>query len=291
MSEIILSTLNAKYIHASLGLRYLYANMGPLQARTQLQEFTIAQRPEDIVEQLLSPDVSIIAFGIYIWNVTQTTEVVRLIKVIRPDILIVVGGPEISHETDEQVITSLADYVVTGAADVSFAMLCQDVLAGITPPKLVSSLPITLDDLVSPYSFYSDQDIKHKVLYVEASRGCPFKCEFCLSSLDKTATAFDLNNFLSEMQKLIDRGAKHFKFVDRTFNLKADTSKQILTFFLEQTHKDIFLHFELIPDRLPNVLMARKNLCELNLDSQSYSRSYPCRPNIRIAGRNLRKFC
>ena len=255
MNTITLSTLNAKYIHASLGLRYLYANMGSLQSQTRLQEFTLEQRPEDIVEQLLTPDLTIIGFGVYIWNVTQTTDVVRLIKVIRPDIQIVIGGPEVSYETDDQAISALADYIVKGAADTSFAELCQELLDGETPRKHVSSLPVPLDTLASPYPFYGPEDVANRVLYVEASRGCPFKCEFCLSSLDKTAVAFDLSAFLNHMQDLIDRGAKQFKFVDRTFNLKADTSKQILDFFLQRMDRELFLHFELIPDRLPDVLL------------------------------------
>lgn len=255
MSKIALCTLNAKYIHASLGLRYLYANMGALHSQTQLREFTIEQRPEDIVEALLSPDLTIIGFGVYIWNVTQTTEVVRLIKVIRPDIKVVIGGPEVSYETDEQPISALADFIVIGAADTSFALLCQEILDGIPPAKQVSSLPIALDTLASPYPFYNEDDVANRVIYVEASRGCPFKCEFCLSSLDKTAVAFDLSQFLQRMQDLIDRGARQFKFVDRTFNLKADTSKQILEFFLGHIDKGLFLHFELIPDRLPEVLL------------------------------------
>ena len=255
MNTITLATLNARYIHASLGLRYLYANMGKLQNQTRLAEFTIEQRPEDIVEQLLTTDLAIIGFGVYIWNVTQTADVIRLIKVIRPDIRIVIGGPEVSYETDDQAISALADYIVKGAADISFAELCQELLDGGIPPKHVSSLPVRLDTLASPYSFYDQNDVANRVLYVEASRGCPFKCEFCLSSLDKTAVAFDLPVFLNHMQDLIDRGAKQFKFVDRTFNLKADTSKQILEFFLQHMDKGLFLHFELIPDRLPDVLL------------------------------------
>ncbi len=255
MSKIVLSTLNAKYIHCSLGLRYLYSNMGSLQDQTNLQEFIIGQRPEDIVEQLLTPELTIVGFGVYIWNVTQTTEVIRLLKVIRPDIHVVIGGPEVSYETEDQVITKLADHLVTGAADFSFAELCQEIMDGKQPQKQVSSLPISLNELKSPYPFYDDEDIAHRVIYVEASRGCPFKCEFCLSSLDKTAVAFHLPEFLAQMEELINRGAKQFKFVDRTFNLKAETSKQILTFFLQHLDKQLFLHFELIPDRLPEVLL------------------------------------
>lgn len=255
MNDIVLTTINARYIHASLGLRYLYANMNELQPKTGLQEFTLQQRPEDIVEALLEPQLRIIGFGVYIWNVNETTEVLRLIRIVRPDIVLVIGGPEVSHEVDQQDICKLADHVVTGVADHSFRELCDDILQNRTPGKLVSSLPFELDSLASPYPHYNDEDLAHRVIYVEASRGCPFKCEFCLSSLDKTAVAFDLPVFLDQMQQLIDRGARQFKFVDRTFNLKADTSRQILLFFLQHIDKELFLHFELIPDRLPEPLL------------------------------------
>ena len=255
MQDITLCTLNARYIHASLGLRYLYANMNELQPRTRLLEFTLDQRPEDIVESLLHEELRIVGFGVYIWNVTQTLEVMRLIKVIRPDITLVIGGPEVSYEIDQQQITALADFVIMGAADKSFAELCHELLNGEQPAKLISSLPFDLNALKSPYAMYSDEDVAQRVIYVEASRGCPFKCEFCLSSLDKTATPFELDAFLEQMQQLIDRGARQFKFVDRTFNLKADTSRRILEFFLAHIDKNLFLHFELIPDRLPDILL------------------------------------
>ena len=230
--------------------------MEELQSRTRLLEFTLEQRPEDIVESLLHDELRIVGFGVYIWNVTQTLDVMRLIKVIRPDITLVIGGPEVSYEIDEQQITKLADFVIMGAADKSFAELCHELIAGEQPAKLVSSLPFDLNTLQSPYTMYTDEDVAQRIIYVEASRGCPFKCEFCLSSLDKTATAFELDAFLEQMQQLIDRGARQFKFVDRTFNLKADTSRRILEFFLTHIDKNLFLHFELIPDRLPDVLLS-----------------------------------
>ena len=255
MPDILLTTLNARYIHASLGLRYLYANMGELQCRTQLCEFTLDQRPEDIAETLLAHDARVIGFGVYIWNVLQTLEVMQLIRIVRPEVTLVVGGPEVSYEIDQQTITQLADHVIAGAADHAFSELCREILGGEQPLKQVTSLPFDLQTLKSPYAHYSDEDVAQRVIYVEASRGCPFKCEFCLSSLDKTATAFDLPAFLQQMQQLIERGARQFKFVDRTFNLKADTSRQILEFFLNHIDKKLFLHFELIPDRLPDILL------------------------------------
>jgi len=257
MQPIILSTINARYIHASLGLRYLLANMGELREQTLLLEFTLEQRAEDIAETLLQRKPCIIGFGVYIWNVIPTTEVIRLIKIIDPSIKIVVGGPEVSFETQEQAITELADHVVTGQADVAFGELCSELLDSARtdiPGKLVSALPFKLNDLHPPYPYYNQDDLDNRVIYVEASRGCPFKCEFCLSSLDKTATPFTLEPFLQSLSELIVRGAKQFKFVDRTFNLKAETGRQILQFFLEHQDKNLFLHFELIPDRLPSAL-------------------------------------
>jgi len=261
MNDVILCTINARYIHASLGLRYLHANMADeLKARTHLLEFTLAQRIDDIVELIVNQQPTIVGFGVYIWNTIETTEVVRMLRLVAPDIKIIVGGPEISFETTSQELYKIADHTITGQADFAFNDTCQQLLAGITPSKLISALPFKLEDLAFPYSLYNEEDLRNRVLYVEASRGCPFKCEFCLSSLDKTAVAFNLDAFLEELQQLIERGARHFKFVDRTFNLKIDTSKRILEFFLSRIESsagiDLFLHFELIPDRLPEPIKA-----------------------------------
>ncbi len=257
-SSIVLATLNAKYIHASLGLRYLLANMdvhggAGLRAKTQLREFVIQQRPTQIVEELLALEPQVIGLGIYIWNVVETTQVVRLLKTLRPDIKIVLGGPEVSHEVDQQEICRLADHVITGWGDVSFARLCRALLDGPRPlMKVIAGEQPALGELALPYDEYTAEDLAKRLLYVEASRGCPFKCEFCLSSLDKTAWAFELDRFMDEMDTLYQRGARNFKFVDRTFNLKVDFSVRILQFFLERLRitPDIFVHFEVVPDSL-----------------------------------------
>ena len=262
--SIVLCTLNARYIHASLGLRYLLANLGELREHAALREFVIAEPAQKVADALLAllglPQpgvVQIVGFGVYIWNVRQTTEVLRRVKAARLDLKLVLGGPEVSHETLEQEIVALADFVITGWGDLSFARLCTALLRGPLPlMKIIAGEQPPLAQISLPYDEYSDADLKHRLLYVEASRGCPFKCEFCLSSLDKTAWAFDLERFLAALQGLHQRGARNFKFVDRTFNLKIDSSVRILQFFLERMSEDLFLHFEVVPDQLPERLKA-----------------------------------
>jgi radical SAM superfamily enzyme YgiQ (UPF0313 family) len=259
MPRILLSTLNARYSHASLGLRYLRANMGDLRNDTQIVEMVTGVKTEAAVERLLALEPRIIGFGVYIWNVEETTRIVAMLKAVAPEVIVVLGGPEVSFETDKQRICTLADHVVTGWGDVTFPVLARQILdgprvlmkvhAGVQPP---------LSDIVMPYAEYTDEDITRRHLYVEASRGCPYKCEFCLSALDKTAWPFDLQSFLAEIASLWQRGARAFKFVDRTFNLNVKTSLAILGFFLARLEADpadpCFVHFEVVPDHLPDAL-------------------------------------
>ncbi|MBE9563621.1 MAG: DUF4080 domain-containing protein, partial [Proteobacteria bacterium] len=156
---------------------------------------------------------------------------------------------------DKPDVVDLVDYVVMGAGEKSFPELCQQLLAGNRPViHHIQSDELALDQVQMPYRYYSDEDIKNRLIYVEASRGCPFKCEFCLSSLDKTSKPFELGVFLQEMDKLHRRGARNFKFIDRTFNLKVSSSIAILEFFLERMSDDLYLHFEVVPDNLPEKL-------------------------------------
>jgi radical SAM superfamily enzyme YgiQ (UPF0313 family) len=258
MPDIVLTTLNAKYIHAAFGLRYLMANLGALQSRACLAEFDINQRPVDIAEQLLARNPKIIGFGIYIWNVAPATEVIATLKRVRPDIIIVLGGPEVSYETDGQKIVELADHVIIGEADLKFAEVCAKIL-GTTEsrsslPKIIPSELPDFSRLALPYDLYTEDDIAHRIIYVEASRGCPFTCEFCLSSLDVPVRQAPLPALLDQLQRLIERGVKQFKFVDRTFNLNLNVSKAILEFFLARYQPGHFFHFEMVPDRLPESL-------------------------------------
>jgi radical SAM superfamily enzyme YgiQ (UPF0313 family) len=252
MADIVLSTLNAKFIHAAFGLRYLLANLGPLRPRAVLAEFDLQQRPLDIAEALLAQEPRVLGLGVYIWNVGPTTELVALLKALRPELTIVLGGPEVSFESAAQRCVQLADYVITGEADVAFRELCEALLAGHRPAQKISAATLPeLAQLALPYEFYTDADLAHRVIYVEASRGCPFRCEFCLSSLDVPVRAAAGPEFLGALQRLLERGATQLKFVDRTFNLNLVTSRALLEFCLAQWRPGRFFHFELVPDRLP----------------------------------------
>ena len=269
--NIVLSTLNARYAHASLGLRYLRANLREFRADSQIQEFVIGQKTEDVAEQLLLLNPDVLGLGVYIWNIVESTRLVTQLKLLKPELIIVLGGPEVSYEFDGQPIVQLADYLITGWGDVSF----YELMAKLSNQKVAtadSAHPVEkiivgkqppLEAIAWPYDEFSNHDLAQRTLYVEASRGCPFKCEFCLSSLDKSAWAFPQDQFLAQLESLYQRGARVFKFVDRTFNLKIDASLGILDFFLaklvlaQQAGEPLpFLHFELVPDHLPERLKS-----------------------------------
>ena len=256
MKKIVLSTLNARYAHASFGLRYLRANLGPYKDQSVLKEFTTKRRPEEMVEEILREEPALVGFGVYIWNTDQTLEVVKLLKEKRPDLLVVVGGPEVSFEIETQPLYPLVDHVFKGESDFLFREFVENLFERNDRPstKIISGPLPDIKKIVLPYDEYTEEDLRQRTLYVEASRGCPYKCEYCLSSLDVSVRNFETTAFLNELQKLIDRGARQFKFVDRTFNLSPTTSTQILQFFLNQIDLGLFLHFEMVPDRLPDDL-------------------------------------
>ena len=256
MLRIVLATLNARYSHTSFGLRCLLANLGPYRDAAILREFTIGQPTLQIVEQLLADAPSVIGFGVYIWNVAEVTAVLELLRALRPDIRLVIGGPEVSYEYEHTDIFRLADHLITGEGDVAFRELVAELAAGRTPAKVIRAAPPDIAALQLPYDEYTDTDLRERLLYVEASRGCPFQCEFCLSSLDERVRAFPLPAFLAALERLLARGARGFKFVDRTFNLSLRTSVAILEFCLSHYRPGFELHFEMIPDRLPAELRA-----------------------------------
>ena len=147
MPSIVLSTLNARFSHSSFGLRYLLANMGELQFETALREFTINDNLDDVLAAILDERPTIVGLGVYIWNVDQTTKLIADLRRVRPEIIVVIGGPEVSYETDDQPIVALADYVITGEGDHAFRDLCRQLLNGTRPSETILHAPVPQLDL------------------------------------------------------------------------------------------------------------------------------------------------
>jgi len=256
MAGIVLTTINARYIHACIGLRWLFANLGELQPLARIQEYSLTDQVGDIAEKILETEPAIVGIGVYIWNAAAVRQLVSLLKRVAPATRIVLGGPEVSHQP-LRVDLSEADYIIGGEGEIAFHRLCAAILAGNPPTEIL--IPATLpdvDDLVPPYAFYTDEDLAHRITYVESSRGCPFTCEFCLSSLDKKVRFFNLDRFLDELEGLWQRGAQTIKFVDRTFNCNPAIAERILDFFLAK-EPPFHVHFEVIPDHFPEALKER----------------------------------
>jgi len=257
--KIILTTLNSRFTHTSIALRYLYANQKELQKDTQILEFSINDALQSVAEKILIHKPNILGIGVYIWNVKQVVELIHLIKKISPLIKIVLGGPEVSHEP-YRVNLDDADYIIQGEGDIAFYELCKDIIDNkeVDNRIIKMSMP-SLKNMQLPYKYYTDDDIKNRYIYVEVSRGCPFECEFCLSSMDEKVRAFNLDDLLDEFETLWSRGARNFKFIDRTFNLNMKTANRILDFFL-QKETPYFAHFEVIPDSFPDSIKEKIKL-------------------------------
>lgn len=256
MADILLVTANARYSHTSLALRCLAANLGDLRSRAEILELTLDDRPADIAERILAHRPRLVLASVYVWNVALLADALGLLKRVAPDTVVVIGGPEVSFGTDGAGIMRSADHVVEGEGEIACRELCAALLgAGPPPPRVVAGRRADPADLALPYDLYGPEDIAHRVVYVEASRGCAHGCEFCLAALDRHVRRFPEDRLLGALADLWRRGARRFKFVDRALHL--GITPRLLDFFLERIEPGLFLHFELVPDHLPEPLFER----------------------------------
>jgi hypothetical protein len=274
MPEILLSAINAKWIHPSLALRLLKANLGPLETSCGIIEFALRQPLCEKTDPILAARPRILGLSVSIWNHTAVLELLKKLKEAwaveavrhgrsqRP--VIIIGGPEASYLTQESELFRYADYCIRGEGEIAFRELCEAILSGDDVFVSQEFHTVNVAAIKSAYHLYTDEDLSKKLVYVEASRGCPFGCEFCLSACGAGASVreFPLEPFFSEMEDLIRRGAKTFKFLDRSFNLNIERAIQIIEFFLynineqiEQRVKPLVVHFEMVPSRFPPELI------------------------------------
>jgi radical SAM superfamily enzyme YgiQ (UPF0313 family) len=264
VKSIVLTTINAKWIHPSLALWLLKANLGPLEETCEIIEFALRQPLGEKTGPLLAARPHILGISVSIWNHTATLELLEELEkawaarnVTRP--VVVLGGPEVSHLPPEAEIFRFAGFVIRGEGEEAFSALCENILNGAEhdTPKFINAEPVNLEKIKSGYHLYADEDLAKKLIYVEASRGCPFSCEFCLSALDSAVREFPLEMFLAQMDELVGRGAGTFKFLDRSFNINIKRALKIIEFFLEKIEGKkgrLVVHFEMVPSLFPDEL-------------------------------------
>ena len=254
--DIILTTFNARYAHSALALRYLKANLKELENSALIQEFVINENIQTIAEKILANTPKIIGISTYIWNANDVSQLTKILKKVAPEVIIILGGPEVSH-TPHRVDFESADYFVKGEGEISFYELCKKILRQDLPTqKWIAPQTPKLKEINLPYNLYSDVDIAHRRIYLEASRGCPYECEFCLSAIDERVRYFDIDKLMESIESLWQRGTRDFRFIDRTFNLNMRIAMRLIDYFLDKDEQ-YFLHFEVIPDNFPDKLKAK----------------------------------
>ncbi|HAT4124284.1 TPA: DUF4080 domain-containing protein [Clostridium perfringens] len=259
--KILLTAINSKYIHSNLAVRYLKAFTKDLDFQGDIKEFSINDRVENILEGIIEEKPDVVAFSCYIWNMEFVNRLAELIKLVDPNIEILYGGPEVSYEGKEFLENHPGEYVIVGEGEETFR---EFVLYKLGEGKIedikglnykrdgkVFENPkrpeMDMNELVFPYTY--EEDINNKIVYYEASRGCPFKCKYCLSSVMHGVRFLDVERVKKELKYFMERGLKLVKFVDRTFNCNREYTVELLKYLSEQDTETRF-HFEVAADLL-----------------------------------------
>ena len=263
--NVVLSTLNSKFIHSSLALRYLKAYGEAHGQAYDIVEYTINMPVLHILSDITEHDIDVLGFACYIWNIEMTLHVVDMVKAVRPDIKIVLGGPEVSFTADELLERCPnIDYIVQGEGEEAFHALVtalqlgndglNPVIPGVRGRRngsiLGSAEAVEVRDLSTipfPYTEEDMEDLEHKIIYYESSRGCPFSCQYCLSGNKNTVRFFPQERTLQELQWFIDHGVKQVKFVDRTFNCAPHHHRPLME-FMRDSDTDMNFHLEMEPE-------------------------------------------
>ncbi len=260
--NIILTTLNAKYIHSSLALRYLKAYSEQDFPQIEIMEFSIKEPITNILNDLYQKKPDVIGFSSYIWNIEETIELVRLIKKVLPNIKIILGGPEVSYDLDYWFKrVKEIDYIVIGEGEETLNHLLKAIKEELSIAEVLgiayregeryhvtkSRPALTLDTIPTPYKVEDLASLKDKIVYFEASRGCPFSCAYCLSSIETGVRYFSIERVKEDLLRIIQSGVKTIKFVDRTFNIHKKYAMEIFQFLIDN-HQDTVFQFEITAD-------------------------------------------
>lgn len=262
--KIICSTLNAKYIHTNLAIRYLKAYAEP-EFPVKLAEYTINDPEMNIVTDIVRKQPDVIGFSCYIWNIEKTIKIIQMLKKINPSLTIILGGPEVTYDTHEWMEKlPEVDFIIIGEGEGTFKHLLGTIkkarnfsnVKGIAwrdsnGQIIINSPRPKLDLKTIPSPFRIQEDIPHlskRVTYIETSRGCPFSCQFCLSSIEVGVRYFDREKVKSDIRYLMEHGARTIKFVDRTFNISRSYAMEMFQFLINEHYPGTVFQFEITAD-------------------------------------------
>lgn len=304
MKKVILAALNAKYIHSNLALRYLSRFQDNNQKHhVETMEFTINQRLDFIAEELFRKQPDVVLFSCYIWNVEMLRQLCPILKKIMPDCVIGFGGPEVSYESETFLRENPAvDFVMRGEGELVFTKYLEHLDAG-NPATLGEIESLTyrqngeifstpqmhpMDLALLPFPYEDDfSDVQNQIIYYESSRGCPYHCGYCLSSVENGVRFVPLDKVLPDLQKFLDKNVPQVKFIDRTFNCKKSHAMAIWKYLHEHDNGVTNFHFEITADLIDQETIdflktVRKGLFQFEIGVQSTNPQ-----TIRAINRNV----
>lgn len=278
--KILLTTLNSKFIHTNLAIRYLKEFVKDL-VEVDIKEYTINNDLDYILKDIYKNDYDIILFSTYIWNVYDIVKLCDNIKKVKPNIKIALGGPEVSYDSECSMKNyPFVDYILYGEGELVFRDLVMylqgnksiEDVEGIvyrdgneiitTKPK---ALLRNLDEIPSPYENINPEEYENRIVYYETSRGCPFNCQYCLSSTISGLRYFSIDRVKKDLKALIDARVSQIKFIDRTFNANKKIAMQIMNFLMENDNDYTTYHFEVTAHLLDDEMLEFLKNCKEGL--------------------------
>ena len=296
--KVLLAAINAKYIHSNLGIYRLKTYGEKMlkewglaeQAEISLAEYTINHQMEQILQDIYKRKPDVIGFSCYIWNISYVKVILADIKKVLPDVKIWAGGPEVSYHGEAFLKEEPAvDLVMMGEGEITFAHFLKALLEGEdlkqVPGLMVRNADGTFTDtgfrqvmdmsqIPFPYAFMDMKELEHRIIYYESSRGCPFSCAYCLSSIDKKLRFRSLDLVLPELEWFLQAKVPQVKFVDRTFNCKKSHAMAIWQYIRDHDNGVTNFHFEIAADLLDKdeldlLSTMRPGLVQLEIGVQS----------------------
>jgi hypothetical protein len=262
--SILLIAINARYGHCAFAARSLLANLGTLREQAAILETDLDAQPFQLAAEIAGREPLVAGFSVYLWNAGIVRETLAILRRVAPRLCIVLGGPEIVAGCAADW-NGLVDFLVAGEGETAFRKICEGIVEAASPPlqqvergepRMIAATPEDLSQLALPYDLYTEADIAHRTIFVESSRGCPFSCAYC-TSCGTGLRVVPLERLLPALDRLLDRGVRAFRFLDRSLNASESLACGLLDFFLARHPARLQLHFEIMPCRLSEPLRQR----------------------------------